>query len=161
MAPDYLGKGRGRSRYATMPLSAICQMRVADVVADNAVLLLWAPNAIVLDGDATKVALAWGFKPKQLIPWVKTAASGKPRLGGGHYTRVVTEQLLLCTRGSVKSRRRDIAGIVFAQRGEHSAKPDESYEMVEQLFPGPYLELFARRRRSEAWAVWGNEAPHG
>lgn len=45
-----------------------------------------------------------------------------------------------------------------APRTRHSEKPDRFYEMVERVSPGPYLELFARRRRY-GWDVWGNEAP--
>ena len=40
--------------------------------------------------------------------------------------------------------------------GEHSAKPDEVYRRIERLFPGPYLELFARRER-DGWTTWGDE----
>jgi N6-adenosine-specific RNA methylase IME4 len=43
-------------------------------------------------------------------------------------------------------------------RGEHSEKPEEFYAMVEQVSPGPYLEMFARRSRI-GWDVWGDEAP--
>jgi N6-adenosine-specific RNA methylase IME4 len=42
-------------------------------------------------------------------------------------------------------------------RGEHSAKPDAFLDLVEQVSPGPYLELFARRQRL-GWDTWGNEA---
>jgi len=45
-----------------------------------------------------------------------------------------------------------------ATKGHHSRKPDRFYEIVERVSPGPYLELFARRRRY-GWDVWGNEAP--
>lgn len=31
-------------------------------------------------------------------------------------------------------------------------------EIVERVSPGPWLEMFARRRRV-GWDVWGNEAP--
>ena len=41
-------------------------------------------------------------------------------------------------------------------RRRHSEKPDEFFGLVEQISPGPYLELFARRRRP-GWDVWGNE----
>jgi N6-adenosine-specific RNA methylase IME4 len=41
-------------------------------------------------------------------------------------------------------------------RGSHSQKPEAFQDMVEKISPGPYLELFARRRR-EGWASWGNE----
>lgn len=41
-------------------------------------------------------------------------------------------------------------------RREHSAKPELFQDLIEQMSPGPYLELFARRRRM-GWDVWGNE----
>jgi hypothetical protein len=42
-------------------------------------------------------------------------------------------------------------------RGAHSAKPEAFLDMVEQVSPGPYLEMFARRNRL-GWDTWGNEA---
>lgn len=42
-------------------------------------------------------------------------------------------------------------------RGRHSAKPEAFIDLVEQVSPGPYLELFARRQRL-GWDTWGNEA---
>lgn len=41
-------------------------------------------------------------------------------------------------------------------RGRHSEKPEAFFDLVEQISPSPYLELFARRRRL-GWSVWGNE----
>ena len=43
-------------------------------------------------------------------------------------------------------------------RGKHSVKPEAFQDIVENVSPGPYLELFARRKRPN-WAVWGNEVP--
>jgi len=43
-----------------------------------------------------------------------------------------------------------------APLGEHSEKPELFMDMVEQMSPGPYLELFARRNRL-GWDTWGNE----
>lgn len=42
-------------------------------------------------------------------------------------------------------------------RGVHSQKPEAFQDLVEQVSPGPYLELFARRQRL-GWDTWGNEA---
>lgn len=42
-------------------------------------------------------------------------------------------------------------------RGRHSEKPEAFIDLVEQVSPGPYLELFARRNRL-GWDTWGNEA---
>ncbi len=43
------------------------------------------------------------------------------------------------------------------KRGAHSAKPEAFLDLVEQVSPGPYLEMFARRQRL-GWDTWGNEA---
>lgn len=159
--PDYEGQELAdQSHYEILTVPRICESgwAIKALVAPDSFLFLWSPNALVLDGTATRVARAWGFEPKQLIPWVKvTNDRKKPRIGGGHYTRVCTEQLLLCRRGKAKVRRRNIPGVIHAPRTEHSQKPDESYHLIEALVEGPYLELFARRRFSDVWTAWGDE----
>jgi len=159
MAPEYAGNGRAYKHYETMKLDEICALPVKLIAAENAWLWLWAPNAFVLDGSASKVAQAWGFKPKQLITWTKIGKEGQPVFGGGHYTRVCTEQLVLCVRGKVKPLSRGVAGAILAPRSKHSRKPDEQYGLIESVSPGPFLEMFARSRHSDQWSVWGNEAP--
>jgi N6-adenosine-specific RNA methylase IME4 len=42
-------------------------------------------------------------------------------------------------------------------RGKHSEKPEAFLDVVEQVSPAPYLELFARRQRL-GWDTWGDEA---
>ena len=42
------------------------------------------------------------------------------------------------------------------RKREHSRKPDETYQLIEDCSPGPYLELFARER-IEGWTQWGDE----
>ena len=43
--------------------------------------------------------------------------------------------------------------------GEHSAKPDNAYEIAERHFPNlPKIELNARKAR-RGWDSWGLEAP--
>ncbi len=44
-----------------------------------------------------------------------------------------------------------------APRGQHSAKPDLFLDLIEQMSPGPRVELFARRQRL-GWDTWGDEA---
>jgi N6-adenosine-specific RNA methylase IME4 len=39
----------------------------------------------------------------------------------------------------------------------HSAKPEAFIDMVEQVSPGPYVELFARRARF-GWDYWGDQS---
>ena len=44
---------------------------------------------------------------------------------------------------------------LLSERFQHSRKPNNIYAYCEQ-FPGPYLEMFARRTWP-GWDVWGNE----
>jgi len=48
--------------------------------------------------------------------------------------------------------------LVLAPRGKHSEKPQAAYDKIENISPGPRLELFARGARP-GWDVWGDEAP--
>lgn len=78
------------------------------------------------------------------------------QMGMGRITRGATEQMIVATRGQytqhvkVKNRR----NAIFAPRRAHSQKPEEQYELIEAVCPGPYLELFARQRR-DGWDAWG------
>jgi len=131
-------------------------------IADDAALFLWVTGPFLLNGDGPRVCRAWGFEPKQLFTWVKgdlrnDAIVGP--LGMGWQFRVDTEHLILATRGRVPALRHDQHNYVFvAPKGEHSAKPEELYDVIETQVPGPYLELFARQRR-EGWDAVGDELP--
>lgn len=46
--------------------------------------------------------------------------------------------------------------LLATRKREHSRKPDEIYDIIEDCSPGPYLELFARFPR-KGWSQWGNE----
>jgi N6-adenosine-specific RNA methylase IME4 len=41
----------------------------------------------------------------------------------------------------------------------HSAKPEAFIDMVEQVSPGPYVELFSRRQRFGWDYVWHDHDP--
>jgi N6-adenosine-specific RNA methylase IME4 len=47
--------------------------------------------------------------------------------------------------------------IIKTMKREHSRKPDELYEVIEQCSWGPYLEMFARGAR-KGWSAWGDQA---
>jgi N6-adenosine-specific RNA methylase IME4 len=163
-------KRSAASHYQTMTIPEIkalgqrAPLRIAGHhISYDAFLWLWTTNAHLIDGSAAAVAKAWGFNPRQLVTWVKGRVSEErfiPQIGLGHLTRGATEQLLLCTRGRSKHllKNRRTPNVLIAPRGRHSEKPQAAYDLIEQLTPGPYLELFARRRR-ESWTGWGLEYP--
>lgn len=141
------GPKRGASKhYRTLSLAEICTFDLPSL-ADDAWLFLWRVGA--MSGEALAVVRAWGFNdPTSEIVWVKTDATGrKLRIGMGRTVRNVHEVCLVCRRGKPARLNADVPSVLFAPRGEHSAKPDAFYAAVERLAAGPYVELFARRRR--------------
>jgi N6-adenosine-specific RNA methylase IME4 len=63
---------------------------------------------------------------------------------------------LLAKVGAPKILSRKNRELIIAPRREHSRKPDEAAERIEQFCAGLYLELFARQRRPN-WSSWGDE----
>ncbi|HEX5572142.1 MAG TPA: MT-A70 family methyltransferase, partial [Ktedonobacterales bacterium] len=118
---------------------------------------LWVPNALVMEG--LEVMKRWGFTYKTNLVWYKTRKDGGPDgRGVGFYFRNVTELVLFGVRGNLRTLapgRRQV-NLLATQKREHSRKPDELYDIIEQCSPGPYLEMFARHAR-EGWVSWGNE----
>lgn len=140
------------AQYPTMPVSDIAAIPVAERWADDdAHLYLWTTNPLL--PHAFGVMEAWGFTYRTLITWRKTGT-----LGLGYYFRGETEHVLFGTRGRlpIEPSRRQRNWLEAPRRG-HSVKPDAFLDLVEQVSPGPYLELFARRQRL-GWDTWGNEA---
>ena len=155
VAPEH----RRLNRYETMDTDAICALPVADIVAEPAHLYLWVPNALLPEG--LQVMQAWGFQYKSNIVWHKIRKDGgSDGRGVGFYFRNVTEILLFGVRG--KNARtlppaRSQVNMIQSRKREHSRKPDEQYELIEDCSPGPFIELFARGTRP-GWAYWGNQA---
>lgn len=157
VAPEH----RRLSRYDTLTTNEIAGLPVADVTAAQAHLYLWVPNALLADG--LQVMERWGFAYKANIVWHKIRQDGGPDgRGVGFYFRNVTELVLFGVRGRLRTLapgRRQVNFLATRKR-EHSRKPDELYDIIEECSPGPYLELFARHPRP-GWAVWGDEAATG
>lgn len=141
-----------------MSLDAIKAMDVKGVVAPNAHLYLWVPNALLPEG--LEVMTAWGFRYVSNIVWAKRRKDGGPDgRGVGFYFRNVTELLLFGVRGSMRTLApgRSQVNMIETRKREHSRKPDEQYALIEACSPGAYLELFARHPQ-RGWTAWGDES---
>jgi N6-adenosine-specific RNA methylase IME4 len=104
--------------------------------------------------NAYAVAEAWGFTVGAVLVWCKPV--GRTRLGGIFPSNV--EFCLFGRRGSPPAATEKALSRWYQWTlGKHSAKPEAFLDLVEQVSPGPYLELFARRQRL-GWDTWGNEA---
>lgn len=158
--------GRNAMRhYDTMTVEEIAAMPVKELMAANAVLFLWITGPHFVAGAHFKVMKAWGFKPSGIgFTWIKlnkNAASlfmlkSDLFMGGGFTTRKNAEFCLIGKRGKSVRVGKSVHEVIISPRREHSRKPDETYERIEEYSPGPYIELFARNRRP-GWLSWGNQ----
>ena len=142
--------------YETMSVAQICTLtdragrRIQDCFADDAHLYLWTINKYV--EQSYEVARAWGFKPSELLTWVKKPLG----VGLGGAFRHTTEFVLFARRGSLQASRIIPTTWFEWPRGKHSQKPEASYELFASVSPGRRLELFARVKRRQ-WHAWGDE----
>jgi len=135
------------NQYPTMPTEEIYSLPIKDLADENAVLFLWATNPLL--EDALRVCKAWGFEYKTNFVWVKN------RHTGGFYCYGQHELLFVAVRGSLLPKQEGVrSSVINAPRREHSRKPDEVYSIIEAMYDGPYIELFARNKR-EGWVGWG------
>lgn len=141
------------SHYRTMPLDEICALAVNSLATERSVLFLWSPNPLV--PDALKVLEAWGFIYKTYMAWIKDRG---PSIGW--FLKSKHETLLIGTRKETPHPLEKPDSYFKAKReGIHSRKPKVAYEIIESMYPGPRIELFARQMR-KGWAAWGLELSH-
>jgi N6-adenosine-specific RNA methylase IME4 len=136
------------NHYPTMSLEDIASLPVEELVLPSAHLHLWVTNAFVFEAEF--IIRSWGFEPVSSFVWVK------PTIGLGNYWRSAHEFLLLGVRGKAAFRDHSVRSWIREPRGEHSKKPEVVRTLIEQVSPGPYLELFGRRPE-RGWTVFGNQ----
>lgn len=141
--------GGADKHYPTMTINEICELPITDLAEDNSVLFLWTTSPLL--EDSFLVINAWGFNYKASFIWDKI------KHNMGHYNSVRHEFLLIATRGSCTPDNMKLFDSVQSiERSEHSKKPHEFYDIIETLYSGSKIELFARNTR-DGWSSWGNE----
>jgi len=150
--------------YNEMSYEELAVLPVRQLIDDPGVLFMWATSS-KLD-QAVDLIREWDFFYRGIgYIWIKTAKDGHVIEGQGvrpSFVKPTTELVLI---GSTKAEGRTLpifnegqSQLVFAPRGEHSEKPIEVRERIEELFGDiPRIELFARKRYS-GWTSWGLEA---
>lgn len=159
--------GYANQVYGTMTVEELANLPIGEMVSN--VLLLWTTGPHV--PAAVDLVEAWGFEYITMAYWHKATRRGvhttlwgervyKPHLGVGYWFRGDTEPIVVAKKpGTPSFRTGERATFVEAVRG-HSAKPDQLHHIAEKHFPGPYLELFARRAYP-GWTCLGNELDGG
>lgn len=135
-------------QYERMTIGDIASLDVAGLADSDAHLYLWVTNPLL--PDVWPIIERWGFRYVTAITWRKLGA-----LGMGFYFRGDTEHILFAVRGQAPIAPEDRVRNWFeAKKRRHSVKPAAFYDLVEQVSPGPYVELFARQPRL-GWDSWG------
>jgi N6-adenosine-specific RNA methylase IME4 len=141
------------NHYPTSVTDLIAERDVPSIAADDCVLFLWA--TVPMLRDALRVMEAWGFEYKSHAVWDKI------HIGTGYWFRNRHELLLVGTKGDIPAPAMgdQFASVMTIARKEHSAKPEQFLELIEQYFPNlPKIELNRRGQSRPGWDAWGNEA---
>lgn len=156
---NFSAKGEAKNpvaHYDCMTTADLAKLPVPQLAASDCALLMWATAPML--PDAVDLMRAWGFTFKSAGAWAKQSSTGqKWAFGTGYCFRSAAEFFLLGTIGKPKVMSRAVRNLIVAPVREHSRKPDCQYQMVEDLFDGPYAELFSRTSRP-GWDTFGNEA---
>lgn len=162
----YSEKGHDKSPYAhydCMQHEDLLAMRddVLFATAPDSVCFMWAVWPKIQ--EALELMEAWGFEYKTGGAWHKRSSTWTPNceepktaFGTGYILRSACEPFLIGTVGNPTTKNKSTRNLIEEAVREHSRKPDCTYEMIENLFDGAYLELFARNQR-EGWQAWGNQ----
>lgn len=157
---SYIGpRTKRRKVRKELPFDQMTTERIAAInvpARPDAHLWLWTTNRYLR--DAYTVMNSWGFQFRQIIVWRKT---GSPSPFCASVAPNHAEFLLFGVRGVLRLNGQLKSNVIDAQRQHvHSRKPEVFLDLVEQVSPGPYLEMFSRRARL-GWDTWGDEALHG
>jgi N6-adenosine-specific RNA methylase IME4 len=141
------------NHYPTSATEAIAARNVPSIAADDCILFLWATVPMLFAaGDVMK---SWGFEYRSHAIWDKV------HIGTGYWFRNRHELLLVGIKGDIPAPAmgEQFASVMTIARKEHSAKPEQFLEMIEQYFPHlPKIELNRRGEPRPGWDAWGNEA---
>ena len=142
---DRASVGSFRTRelpYEPTPIETIRALPVAALAEVDARLFLWTTNKWL--PESFSLLAQWGFEYRQLLVWQKAD-------GGPFITSVApntAEFLVVATKGSPERIGSFPSQVLrFPAKRNHSTKPEGILDLIEQVSPGPYAELFSRRAR--------------
>lgn len=136
--------------YPTLKTKEMMKIPINEIANDDCLLFMWATNPHL--AQAIELGKAWGFEYRT-VAFVWDKMNHNP----GQYTLSYCELCLVFKRGRIPKPRgaRNVKQLIRVQRGNHSEKPVEVLNGIENMFPSQKrIELFARNK-PEGWDVWG------
>lgn len=149
-----------QQHYPTIPTIKLCspeewlKLPIAEILEPRSVLFLWVTYPFAREGF--QICEAWGFQYKAQMVWVKDRSPGM-----GWFVKSRHELLYIATRGQELHPSIQPDSVLVSPVTSHSEKPKEVRHLIEQMYTGPYIELFAREKLPNnefpKWRSWGNE----
>ncbi|GAX75137.1 hypothetical protein CEUSTIGMA_g2581.t1 [Chlamydomonas eustigma] len=104
----------------------------------------------------------WGYDIVDEIVWVKMTVNRRMAKSHGYYLQHAKEVCLVGKKGADPPGMQSggvCSDVIFSERRGQSQKPEEIYQLIEELVPnGRYLEVFARKNNlRNYWVSVGNE----
>lgn len=144
-----------QAHYTCMTVKEIKALPVAKLAHDDCLLVMWTTAPML--PQSLEIMREWGFTYSTAGAWAKQSSTGKKwAFGNGHVLRSAAEFFLIGKKNAVGIESASVRNLIVSPIREYSRKPDQQYDICEQLTRGPYCELFSRTDR-EGWDSWGNE----
>lgn len=135
--------------YPTMSIEKIAALPIAEL-ADNVGCHVYLWFTQKYRRVAFELFDAWGIKDECFLTWVKN-------VGFTPYSWMYSTEHVLFGRVGALSLLKMGKRLDFAAKvREHSRKPDEFYDLVREVSPGPRIDFFSREPR-EGFDQYGNE----
>ena len=137
--------------YPTMSVEEIAGMDVPGRFADDVFTFLWTTQKFL--PEAFSILERWGLKYRFTMVWHKPGGiqvHNSPQFN--------CEFVVVGTAGNpLFTDQKAFSAAFYAPRAGHSVKPEEFYDLLRRVTPGPRLDMFSRRR-IEGFDAWGNQA---
>ncbi|KAF9280863.1 hypothetical protein BGZ68_006985 [Mortierella alpina] len=144
--------------YQQLPDICIEELPVPKL-SSNGFIFIWVINNKY--ARAFDLMRKWGYSYVDDITWVKQTVNRRMAKGHGYYLQHAKETCLVGKKGEDPPNCRHSIGsdVIFSERRGQSQKPEELYELIEELVPnGRYLEIFGRKNNlRDYWVTVGNE----
>ena len=140
--------------YESMPIAELAAMPVANVLEDDALLFVWTTQQYL--PKTFGLLEQWGTSYMFTMTWLKTGYLVNKPPGRPFYN---AEWCIVGRKGNPTFV--ETSGFRSANCWPavgHSVKPEEFYDLLRRVTPGPRLDIFGRRRIA-GFDSWGNEAP--
>ena len=138
--------GRSAAPYPEMSIDEIKQLPIP--AADDSILFFWTTQKFL--HDAFHIIEEYGFEYKATLVW------DKQKMGIGKTLRLQCEFCLVAFKGNPIWNVTTLRDLISVPRREHSRKPDELYQIINESLVGRKLDYFSRENR-EGWETFGYE----